>query len=75
MNVLSIDHMHSLYFDYKITRLTVVISLYYEPNFLIHAKFNENYPFYIFKLSFLQGSNIHKLRENYHQMHCPVHSS
>ena len=42
MNVLSIDHMHSLYFDYKITRLTVVISLYYEPNFLIHAKFNEN---------------------------------
>jgi len=27
------------------------------------------------KLSFLQGSNIHKLRENYPQMHCPVHSS
>jgi hypothetical protein len=42
MNVLSIDHMHIFYFDNKITRLTGVISLYYEPNVLIHEKFNEN---------------------------------
>jgi len=42
MNVLSIDHMHIFYFDYKITRLTGVVSLYYEPNVLIHAKFNDN---------------------------------